>query len=377
MRGSNTAGTARQSSPREPRLSYVCFEFIEPGRASATHVSEIRNGLRRRGWRVAEFDAPLAPGSAPGLLRRLGAAARVYAKAGRICRADAIYVRAHVLAFPVALVAWLKRIPVIHELNGPFSEMQMVRPWLRPLRRVLEVLVRFQFRTSAAVIAVTRELGEEARDFGASCVEVIPNGVNPDIFFPRSETGPYSPAGPYVVFFGSLAPWQGVEVMLAAPEDPAWPPELTMLIVGSGAESAQVEAAAQRLERVSWIPYLKQSDLAAVVGCAVASLSVQTTFGDRHRFGLSPLKVYEAMACGVPVIVSDIAGQRDLIEAANAGLVIRCGDPRQLAGAVAQLWNDAQTRDDMAANALDESARHTWDVRSETTHDLLARVVVA
>lgn len=74
--------------------------------------------------------------------------------------------------------------------------------------------------------------------------------------------------------------------------------------------------------------------------CGIAGcwLSSQNNLGDRFSTGLSPLKMYETLACGVPIIVSDFPGQADLIRNGNCGLVIPPENEVSLAKAVSYLF---------------------------------------
>lgn len=179
----------------------------------------------------------------------------------------------------------------------------------------------------------------------------------------------------YVVFVGSLSVWQGVETMLRALEDPAWPQDVDLWVVGDGVERAKVEAASgcARLLYLGSRPY---AEVPEIIATSLAGISPQTSPMGRSNTGLFPLKVFETMASGVPVVVSDYPGQADLVRDTQCGVVIPPGDPAALARAVRFLRDHPELRRSMGARgrrAVEEL--HSWDRRAEATADLLHSIL--
>jgi starch synthase len=83
----------------------------------------------------------------------------------------------------------------------------------------------------------------------------------------------------------------------------------------------------------------------------------------------SPYAVLEAMAAGIPVVASNVAGIPEMVPDGEAGILVRPGDPRALAGAIASLLDDEPKR-----RRMGEAARRRvverFDAR-RTTSDLL------
>jgi glycosyltransferase involved in cell wall biosynthesis len=87
-----------------------------------------------------------------------------------------------------------------------------------------------------------------------------------------------------------------------------------------------------------------------------------------------PLKMFEALACGTPVIVSDLGGQAEFVRATGCGLVVPIADPERLAEAVATLARDPAMARGLGDNgARIVSAEHSWEARAAE----VARVVEA
>lgn len=364
----------------EKHIAYLCLQATRQGQASHAHVHEIVAGLRRRGWTVRLFEPRhVGGGREPGawvrLLEMLRAQLRLLSEAP----AWPLYIRWHFASWPAAAWAALRRIPVVQEVNGSYEDLFLAWPWTRRLARLFVALMRSQLRWASAVIAVTPELADWVRREagGEKRVFVVPNGANVERFRP----GMPLPAGlelprPYVVFVGALAPWQGVDVMLRAVERPEWPPEVSLVIAGDGAERAEVEAAAAGSARVRYLCRIPYEDVPGVVANSIGALSPQR--GARGERGLFPLKVFEAMACGVPVIVSDYPGMRELVRDAGCGLVVPPGDAPALARAVAYLHGNGVEREHMGRRGRALVAReHSWDHRAERTAAILEEIILA
>ena len=227
------------------RLAYLCLQATREGQASHAHVHEIIKGLRKRGWAVDLFEpayAGLAP--APDPVWRVLEFVRVQLALWGRKKTDVLYVRLHFAGWPTALLARLRDIRVVQEVNGPYEDLFIAWPWTRRLAGLFCWLMRSQLRWADAVVAVTPQLAEWAKAQGARSVYVIPNGANTEMFRPDAEPdSALKLPRTYVVFFGALAPWQGIDTMLAAVQDPSWPQEVQLVIVGDGVERTKVEAA--------------------------------------------------------------------------------------------------------------------------------------
>lgn len=355
-------------------LHYLCLESIREGQAAYTHVNEIIRGLSRRGWIVRCF-APCYPDTVnkPGILRRVLEYVRVQKRLRSAReRPDAIYIRSHFAAFPTALWAKWARIPVIQEVNGTCEDLFIAWPWTRLFARLFRWLMRMQLRWADVIVAVTPGLAKWVhRETGRRNVHVVPNGANTGLFHPGATAAIAGLPEVYVVFFGALALWQGIETLLAAVQDPKWPEGVRLVVVGDGTERAQVEAIASS-GKVIYLGSVPYQQIPGIVARSLAGVSPIGGVGKRSDIGVSPLKVYETLACGVPIVVTDIAGQADLVREAQCGLVVPPGDPRSLAEAVAYLYSHPDERMAMGRRGRELVERaHSWDQRARAIADIV------
>lgn len=285
---------------------------------------------------------------------------------------DLIYTRWHVASLPAALWARAMRVPLVVEVNGPLHDLFAAWPRVRWLSGLVKAAMRRQLRWAEAVVAVTPGLAEHVRAEAGRPSRVVANGADTALFRPEVAPWPGLPPA-YVVFFGELAPWHDLATLMAAVGEPAWPAGVRLVIVGGGAQQAAVEAAAARTPQIQFLGRLPHAAVPRAVAPALAAFVLIRQADGRAATGTSPLKLYEAMACGVPVIVSDLPGQADVVREAGCGVVVPPGQPAAVAAAVAALAADPAARRRMGANARAYAlARCSWERRAGEIADILA-----
>lgn len=171
----------------------------------------------------------------------------------------------------------------------------------------------------------------------------IPNGVDADIFRPNLDGGEVRQrqaigrASPVVVFVGAMDTAHhvkgGVPVLLQALAQLA-DPRVTLLLVGGGDRVPAYAALARQLgvaEQTRFVGWVAHDTLAPYYAAAdvVVLPSVRT-----EAFGMV---VIEALACGRPVIASNLPGVRSVVRVSGGGVLVAPGDPRALAQTIADL----------------------------------------
>jgi glycosyltransferase involved in cell wall biosynthesis len=357
--------------PSQARLCYFALDVPHRGQASFIHITEMVENLRKRGWRLdVLMPAPGPDGRGPPLIGRLFAHARLIVRTiRRLTDYDAIYMRAHFLAWPVTFAARRKGLVIVQEVNGPYADVVVSNPWLRPAERAIAWLYRWQYRHSDHILPVTSELAESLRREGIERpITVIPNAANTDLFRPIATT----PGRPFVAFFGGLTVWHGVDLMLAAMRHPAWPSGVELVVIGTGAKRAEVAAAQEAGEPVRWLGYRPNSEIPQLIAGALAGLVPNTNPSGRSSTGILPLKLYETLACGIPAIVTELPGQADLVRDGKCGLVI-APDAGALARAVAYLQANADEARAMGQRGAElVASRHSWAARAADVDATLA-----
>lgn len=350
-----------------PRFAYVSFHDMRPGQAASTHVMGMYGALCDRGWR-----GPLLagrPDEGTGLPAKLLRYLRLQVRARqRLDDVDLLYVRAHPVALPLVLVARHYDVPVVLEVNGTSSDLWRAYPGARVVGRLLGAVDRALLRSAARVVTVSDALARWIASLAPTVsVAVVPNAADPTMFRPGASTGLSLPPR-YVAFCGALAGWQGVEVVLAATHATAWPRDVSLVIAGDGPLAGMVDNQARHNPAVHYLGVVPQPEVGGVLAGALAGLSPNT----RRRHAGDAVKLYETLACGVPVVGSDVEGQRDIVAGGGLGLIYAAEDPEALAQAVQRLARDEGLRDAITRRAMDSAAAHTWHARAEVIDGLVA-----
>ena len=266
---------------------------------------------------------------------------------------------------------------VIQEVNGGPSDAYDLWPALRPLHRLVAWTVRTQLRWADATIAVTEPIAAYVDGLTGrpGACHVVGNGADVELFSPSRRGDP--PARPYAVFVGALASWQGIEVALAAAASPAWPAGVDLVIVGDGRERERVLAATQRHDHIRWLGTLPYRDVGAVIAGSLTALVPTSDLAGR-RIAPSPVKLYEAMASGVPIVASDIVGVGEIVRSHDCGLVFPAEDALELARRVAELVSDPDRAAAMGARGRAAAVeRYSWDVRAAQTEAVIKETLAA
>jgi phosphatidylinositol alpha-mannosyltransferase len=193
---------------------------------------------------------------------------------------------------------------------------------------VFAPVVRAAARRLDACIAVSPAAAEYAWRGTGRRAEIVPNGIDYEVLAALEPER----AGRRILFIGRDEPRKGLSVLHDAHR--RLPADVDLSLVGGG--HAQVSEGELRRE-------LARADV-----LAAPSLKGES-------FGLV---LAEAMAAGVPVVASDIAGYREVLTA--GGVLVPPGDAAALARALGRLLNDAGERERLSAAGRHEAARYAW-----------------
>jgi len=362
-------------------LTYVSAEPEREGHASYTHVHEIIKGLKVAGWQVDLYSPHYDDLKLPSAFSRILALFAMNLRVLFAKRPDVYYMRGHFAVFPVALFAKILRIPTVIEINGQVTDLFIAWPITRRFGGFFPWLMNIQLRWARLSIGVTQGLADMARDIVGerARVAVVPNGADIHHFTPEAAkienaTTHLLPEN-FVVFFGTLAPWQGIRVILSAIEDEAWPKDIHVVFAGDGAERSTLEDAADRFDHVHYLGRVPYDELPSVVARAKGSIVCSENIGGRVDTGASPLKLFESMACGTAIVSADLPAQTEVVSGARCGYVIQSGDVHGLACAVSKLVGNPEKLNEMSRNAREVAVRdHSWKARAMETDAFIKRL---
>lgn len=288
---------------------------------------------------------------------------------GRRARPDVVYFRSGVNVLPL-LAGRALGARIVLEVNADVLEFLEHEGASRPARVLLRLAEGLNARRSDMVVAVTEGIKRmlvSRYAIPSDKVAVIPSGTDPAHFAPEEPARARQRLGldvdrPTVGFVGLFYRHQGVPTLLEAiARLRGTMPKLSGLIIGDGVMRWQWEALAHRLGIADAVRFPGQVPYAEVPGWLNALDVVVAPF-TADRGETSPFKVLDAMACGCPVIASDLPSVRPLAEASGALTLVPPDDPGPLAGAVASLLADPARRRAMGDRARAfVVAHHAWD----------------
>jgi glycosyltransferase involved in cell wall biosynthesis len=371
------------------RIAYVCADggiavFGEKG--ASVHVTamagafqrignEVRVLCARRGVGVAGFPVEEVPATRPAPDSRadkerghIATAAAIEARLLALHRDwpfEMIYERYSLWSTAGVRAGARLGVPVVVEVNAPLvrEQAEFRALVLADAARAVEAEV---FGRADALAVVSDELVPYVTGRGASParVKVIRNAVDTTRFTPIVPPARLDsiPDGAFVVgFTGSLKTWHGLEVLLPAFRLlRARLPGAHLLVVGEGPRKAWIEgyAAAAGLEAsVTLTGWVGHTDLPGLIArMDVATAPYPAAAG--HYF--SPLKLFEYLAMGRPVVASRIGQTAQVLEGTGAALLVPPEDPQALAAALLQVAEDQGLAAGLAQAAARAGLRHDW-----------------
>jgi phosphatidylinositol alpha-mannosyltransferase len=252
-------------------------------------------------------------------------------------------------------------VPVVATYHSWFPRCAPYRMFRQQFQRHLE--------RAAACIAVSRPVVSAMSRYFTVDWDIIPNGVNVVYFHPNGRR----PAdaltrGPRLLFLGRLDPRNGLDTMLAAmPAVLEAFPSAQLIVVGDGPLRGRYERAARPLAGSVRFAGQVFDERPEYYGGADMYLCPTS----RASFGITLL---EAMACGTPMVVSDIIGFRELIDGGAEAVLVPASDPHAWARAVIALTSDPARRERMGAAGLAKAATYAWPRVAEQVLQVYQRV---
>lgn len=352
-------------------IAYVC---LDPGipvfgtKGASVHIQEVVREYRRRGHDVTVYatrrgsdvpddlaelrvvDVPITTRDEEERERAQQAASASVSDMVRAGGYDLVYERYSLFSTVIAECG----VPGILEVNAPLIDEQRTHRVLVD-EQAADAALQEQVQAALATICVS----DPVRDWVIARTEgtrvfTVPNGVNVHRITPQPE----SPGAPVVTFVGTLKPWHGVDVLLRARAQAH--KDWKLRIIGDGPMRAELDDLARSLGidvdfRGAVAPDAIPQHMAGTA-IGVAPYPAMDTDSDQY---FSPLKVYEYMAAGLPVVASRV-GQLPEIMGESAYLV-QPSDPEALAEALDALVANPVERARVGSDNRRQAEReHSW-----------------
>jgi teichuronic acid biosynthesis glycosyltransferase TuaC len=256
------------------------------------------------------------------------------------------------------------RKPVIITARG--TDIHRITDFQVPRHMIL-----WAARQAAAVVTVCRALKERLVELGAEAdkTHVFRNGVDLDTFRPtrRDETRAELGVSRHAVLLsvGNLIPLKGIHLAIEAVA--ALPQSVTLMIAGRGPEEQKLKALCDRLgvsDRVRFLGQIPHAELAQLYSAG----DILVLASEREGW---PNVLLEAMACGTPVVASDVWGTPEIVTTPAAGLLVGERTGAAFASAIARLLAAPPRREATRLYA----EQFSWDATTDGQRDLFRSVV--
>jgi glycosyltransferase involved in cell wall biosynthesis len=224
--------------------------------------------------------------------------------------------------------------------------------------RALSRIAGFLYRNSAHIVVVTPAFKEylvKHWQVAPEKISVVENGVETELFSPRTENSLRSELGAdrkfVVSYIGTLGNAHGLRTLVEAAallQNSA--PEILFLIVGEGAEKKRLVSLVRErgLTNLRFVDQQSREKIPSYVGASDAC-AVLLKKNEIFRTVI-PSKMLEFMSCARPVILG-VEGQASrLLEEAQAGICIEPGNSSELSQAILCLAADEQLRETLGRN---------------------------
>lgn len=296
---------------------------------------------------------------------------------------DVLVLRTSNLLFSAAVLAKRFRIPLVVEADAPNRERRTYHRGFLTVPHLGEWIEKAVIRSAHMTVCVSSVARDHFIRQGVreDLLRVIPNGADPDRLTVDSSRLRHSlgigPDRIVIGFVGSFHYWHGVDLLIELMRRMLVRyPHCVFLLVGHGGpRKPEVESfisGSPHGDRIIVTGYVPYDDIPRHLGVMDIALA---PYPDTDFFHFSPVKIYEYMAAGVPVLSSHIGQIGELITDGVDGMLCPPGDVECYTCRLSEWIEDREKRKAVGLRARRTIAEnHTWAHRARAWADVLESV---
>ena len=256
----------------------------------------------------------------------------------------------HLFAVPAIWIAHLRGVPVVVNYRGGEAARFLGRS---------RTVVNWSMQR-VATLAVPSKFLQEVFDQFAMTAEIVPNVIDLSRFFPRGPRG-----------LGDQGHADSISILVARNLEPLYDnatalrafalvreryPNAHLTIAGSGPEASRLESLSTQLGLQGSVRFAGRLDRDAMAGLyRAADVMLNPSLADNM-----PNSILEALACGVPVVSTNVGGVPFLVQDGVTALLVPPGDALSMADATLRLLDDDALWTRLSAAGVQEAQRYTW-----------------
>lgn len=275
--------------------------------------------------------------------------------------------------------------------------LSLLPNWLRPKTKIIFEIHKIYHKTSDKVSYKQENRANQIVDsfvatsnnckddlialfnIGENRIIVAPNGVDLDHFqrnvvdFKILDKFALNDQDKVIAYAGSFKWWKGVDDLIQAMHFVKDGKAKLLLIGGSGENLEKMKSIVESEDlehQVKFTGHLSQKDMIELLYCVqVAVLPNNKSIEGEHY--TSPVKLFEYMACGLPIIASNLEAINELIKEPDNCLFFEPENEKDLAQKIDQLLENPQLRKTMGNNNRKDVEKFTWDQKAIKIHRFL------
>ncbi len=253
----------------------------------------------------------------------------------------------------------LRRTPLVFEVRDLWPESAITLGELANPRFVhwATRLEEACYRQACQIVVTAQEMVDRLVERGVprAKLTLIRNGANVDLFHRdlgarrqvREELGL---EGRFLILYAGLHGLAyDLEGLLRVAHDLQGEPDIHFLLIGDGPTKRHVETYADELQltNATFLPAQPSEQIPAFFNAADVTV---VPMKEPHIVGTLPIKIYDSMACQVPIILAATGEAQLIVEESKAGIATAPGDARQLREAILYLRANPELRAELGRN---------------------------
>ena len=303
---------------------------------------------------------------------------------------DLIHERFNLLALGGAWASKKLGIPFVLEVNADLLEQRKFKGIPeRGLRRLFALwATRMCYNTAAKIICISADLKDHLSrtwNIEDNKLTVLPCAADVEAFEPNHNPelirqGLGLTNEPVVIWVGGFYPWHDLDLLiksfsLVLPRHPS----AKLVLVGDGptrqsiAQMVQNNGLQQSVIMTGAIAHSDVPDMLSIADIAVVpSAAVSASHGGTG----TPLKLFEYMAAGKPIVATALNQAAEVIQDGNNGLLVEAGEVNQFAEAILRLLKDPGERVRLGQNARRQAIElYSWEEYTKRLEEIYRKVL--
>ena len=276
---------------------------------------------------------------------------------------DIIFIEAQPIFTSLAgyFLSRLKKVPYILNISDLWPDHLLTVGKMtetHPVYRLARIIVDHTYRCASGIVSASPGWDEAIKKYigETNKTKVIYYGTDLKRFRPNLDTSGFREKyklgdGKLITFIGTFATQYDFDAMFATAANFRHDENLTFVFIGSGSQSADIQ---KKLEEESslnivWLNWIDHSEMPAAWNA-----SYITFWALRNQAlykGTIPGKLYEAMACGIPIIAATEDVPAQIIAQSNGGVAVQFEDIKGMTDAISKLLDNPDLRETYSQNA--------------------------